>query len=620
MGAAMTKKAAIWGVCLAAPLGWVVSASWLYLSFVGRRDLFVFPFTQWIDAAPYFAATAWMKVYVIGSAVIPTGILAMALIGSFQRGGVRRHLTTSRGNPARAAAIRPVERGGTDNHGHTDWRSLEDTKQRFPGPHPLWGGLVVGEAYRVDLDRSVRGIPFDPADKATWGLGGRAPLLIDPCTRGGHSAVFAGTGGYKTSEAVTKILHWTGSSVIFDPSMELGPMLDEPLRRQRKQVFHVGIPDPSLKIPMGGWNVLSWLDPTHPEADAHLRSQVSRIFDEDRAASARPEDPFFSTMGRSLVTCILADLVWSDPDKIEISLATFAAGMATPEDDMVHLLTQIHASSRSAMARRIAGSLMRARAAETFSSIYLSAVRGIEWLYSAAYADLVSVGPFFDPRALLLGNCTVFLHINLRTLESTPAIARCLIGSLLNSVFMANGYTRGWILFLIDEAYKAGRDPALETARDMGRHYKVVLHTLWQSVGQMHEVWGEDGMRAWLDAFSWVAYGAIRAAGAGGNLSRDLGGYGALAYSEGDNTGRQKPAGLSFGTFSRGQNLNVHEISHPLITAAQMQQDLREDEQIVVPASGMPIRAGRALYFRRDEIVAQIPNDTLAMMATSAAE
>ena len=185
------------------------------------------------------------------------------------------------------------------------------------------------------------------------------------------------------------------------------------------------------------------------------------------------------------------------------------------------------------MARRIAGSLMRARAAETFSSIYLSAVRGIEWLYSSAYSDLVSVGNF-DPRSLLLGNCTVFLNINLRTLESTPAIARALIGLLLNAIFMANGFTRGWTLFLIDEAYQAKRDPALETARDMGRHYKVLLHMLWQSVGQMLEIWGPEGMRAWMDAFAWVRYAGIRAAGAGKELSRDLGGYGVLAYSEGD--------------------------------------------------------------------------------------
>ena len=122
--------------------------------------------------------------------------------------------------------------------------------------------------------------------------------------------------------------------MIFDPFIELGPMLDQPLRRLRKQVFHIGIPDPSLPIPMTGYNVLSWIDTEHLEADAHVRSQDSRIYDKDRAAAARPEDPFFSTMGRALVTCLLAHLVWSDPDTVEISLATFAAGIATPEDEM----------------------------------------------------------------------------------------------------------------------------------------------------------------------------------------------------------------------------------------------------------------------------------------------
>jgi type IV secretion system protein VirD4 len=37
-----------------------------------------------------------------------------------------------------------------------------------------------------------------------------------------------------------------------------------------------------------------------------------------------------------------------------------------------------------------------------------------------------------------------------------------------------------------------------------------------------------------------------------------------------------------------------------------MQQDLREDEIIIVPASGLPLRIGRAIYFRRPEMIAQV--------------
>jgi hypothetical protein len=71
------KQALLWvaGITIAAAV-WVVSASWLYLLFVGRRDLFVAPYCQWIDAAPYVNATVWMKIYVVGSAAIPAVVLA----------------------------------------------------------------------------------------------------------------------------------------------------------------------------------------------------------------------------------------------------------------------------------------------------------------------------------------------------------------------------------------------------------------------------------------------------------------------------------------------------------------------------------------------------------------
>ena len=321
-----------------------------------------------------------------------------------------------------------------------------------------------------------------------------------------------------------------------------------------------------------------------------------------QATPGRAEDPFFAPMGRSLVTCLLAHLVWSDPEAIDISLATFAAAIAVSEEEILHLLVHIRIASRSPMARRLAATLMKCKAEETFSGVFLNAVKGVEWLFTTAYADLVSEGDF-DPGALLIGNTTVFLNISLRTLETTPPIARVLVGALLNTVYMADGWTRGRILFLLDEAARLSRMKTLETARDIGRKYGVSLHMLFQSVGQMAEAWGREGTRAWIDAAAWVGYAAIRA---GKDLSDQLGAHGVLAWSEGDNQGRQKPFGLNFGSTSRGINVNVHEIRRALIAASEMQQDLREDEIIIVPASGLPLRIGRAIYFRRPEMIAQV--------------
>ena len=604
-GAIGIRIAAVSLAVVAAAGLWLAAASALWSK--GTETPFT-PFAWW-NATQWWQANWWANLWLVLAAAAPAIVLAMLLFGLFQvwrlRYRGRRRLTARPGG-----AVRAVERGITDNHGHSQWRSLGDAKKLFPGPDPVHGGIAVGEAYRVDHDQSVAGIPFDPADKSSWGMGGKAPLLIDPCTHGsGHSLIFAGPGGFKTTAAVSTALTWSGSSVILDPSTELGPMLDTALRRQRKRVVHIGIPnDDNGKPPVTGFNVLAWIDIIHPEAELHVRSVVSWIYDEAAAQATSPgraEDPFFAPMGRSLVTCLLAHLVWSDPQAIDISLATFAAAIAVSEEEILHLLAHIRTASRSPMARRLAATLMKCKAEETFSGVFLNAVKGVEWLFTGAYADLVSEGDF-DPRALLIGNTTVFLNISLRTLETTPPIARVLVGALLNTVYMADGWTRGRILFLLDEAARLGRMKTLETARDIGRKYGVSLHMLFQSVGQMAEAWGREGTRAWIDAAAWVGYAAIRAGGAGKDLSDQLGAHGVLAWSEGDNQGRQKPFGLNFGSTSRGVNVNIHEIRRSLIAASEMQQDLRDDEIIVVPANGLPLRIGRAIYFRRPEMIAQV--------------
>ena len=56
--------------------------------------------------------------------------------------------------------------------GDANWMPMATAAKLFPAD----GEIVVGERYRVDLTR-VKEIAFDPADRATWGDGGSAPLL-----------------------------------------------------------------------------------------------------------------------------------------------------------------------------------------------------------------------------------------------------------------------------------------------------------------------------------------------------------------------------------------------------------------------------------------------------------
>ena len=58
--------------------------------------------------------------------------------------------------PARKGERPPAPvRAASDVHGNADWLEMGEVRKLFPGPHPAYGGVVVGEAYR-DLGMPVR--------------------------------------------------------------------------------------------------------------------------------------------------------------------------------------------------------------------------------------------------------------------------------------------------------------------------------------------------------------------------------------------------------------------------------------------------------------------------------
>ena len=541
---------------------------------------------------------AWLWPLLAGAACL--ALIASALLddGSTTSGRKLRR-------PA-LGGLKALKRGVTDNHGHADWLSVGGMRAQFPGPAPAYGGVVVGEAYRVD-QQNVAGIRFDPRNKRTWGKGGRAPLLIDPCTDGPtHSMIFAGPGSFKTTSAVSTLLHWTGSSVVLDPSCELGPILEDALVKQGKRVHHVGI-NSARDAARCGINVLAWIDPQHAEAEMHVRTAVSWIYDEDAAAlGGKNDDPFFMPMGKELVTCLLAHMLWDERvDPSEKNLQTLRVGIEVPEAQMPGVLKGIQRTSHSPMARKIASTLMDVRAPETFSGIYANAVKGTSWLSVTAYGAVVS-NAGLDMRELLDGDTTVFLQVPLQTLLATPALGRVLVGALLNVVYFADGNINGRVLFLLDEAARLGRMKVLEVARDVGRKYGITLQLLYQSMGQLVDQWGREGKRAWFDAVSWVGFAAIQDWETAREVSSSFGNHGVMAWSEGDNSGRQMSAKMGMGSRSRGTTTSEHEIKRALMTPDELMHDARTDEMFVLARGQKPIRCGRAIYFRRPELSAQV--------------
>jgi type IV secretion system protein VirD4 len=482
---------------------------------------------------------------------------------------------------------------------NADWMTLSDAGKLFPGPHPAYGGVVVGEAYRVDQDK-VANVRFNPDDPATWGQGGKAPLLIDPCTSDAtHGAVFAGSGGYKTTAVtIPTLAYWTGSAVVLDPSCQVGPMTAQMRRDMGHKVVMIG---PGL----GGVNVLDWIDPRDPLAETYVQAVIERVAGET-PANQSGENSIFKVRGKELLTCLLADLLWDS--KVPASSRTLRelrARVRTPEKKMKGLLADIQAGSESPLARDLAGTLVDVFH-ETFSGIYSNANADTQWLSIKAYADMLSDGSF-GTGELAGGKLTVFIQVPMESLRATPEVARVIVGSLLSAVYRAEGKVAGRVLFLLDEVNFLGRLKVLEDARDAGRKYGITLLCMWQSLGQLMDTWGKEGKGSWFNSCSWRLFAAVDDDGTAEEVSRTAGKYTVLARTQGQSSSTQ--SGTGAGSRNRGMNEGVSEQARELIKPDEVRTRMRADEAIIFRRSAAPLRCGRPIYFRRPDLKARVEAD-----------
>src|ERR1700710_2404927 len=136
-----------------AATAWTAVASLVFLWGTKLIHAFPHPFWQWwlyaLEVKGNAKVALWLKIGAAAGAMPPLA-LAIGLI--------------VRGRDVKGPRLRKSLFGGpvqapeapTDTHGRARWLSMERALETFPGPDPLYGGVVVGEAYRVDQDKVSR--------------------------------------------------------------------------------------------------------------------------------------------------------------------------------------------------------------------------------------------------------------------------------------------------------------------------------------------------------------------------------------------------------------------------------------------------------------------------------
>ncbi|RJG39929.1 Ti-type conjugative transfer system protein TraG [Mesorhizobium sp. DCY119] len=482
----------------------------------------------------------------------------------------------------------PVKRAKRGTFGDADWLSMSAAGRLFPDD----GEIVVGERYRVDKE-IVHELPFDPNDPATWGQGGKAPLLTyKQDFDSTHMLFFAGSGGYKTtSNVIPTALRYSGPLICLDPSTEVAPMVVE--HRRERLGRQVMVLDPTN--PIMGFNVLDGIETSkQKEQDivgiAHMLLSESVRFESSTGS-------YFQSQAHNLLTGLLAHVMLSPEYAGRRNLRSLRQIVSEPETSVLAMLRDVQQNSASKFISETLGVFVN-MTEQTFSGVYSTASKDTQWLSLDNYAALVC-GNTFRPSDLVGGKIDVFLNIPASILRSYPGIGRVIVGSLINAMIEADGAFQRRALFMLDEVDLLGYMRVLEEARDRGRKYGVSMMLLYQSVGQLERHFGRDGAVSWIDGCAFASYAAIKAVETARNVSAQCGEMTVEVKGSSRNIGWDTKNSAS----RKSESLNFQR--RPLIMPHEITQSMRKDEQIIVVQGHSPIRCGRAVYFRRKDMNAE---------------
>ena len=488
-----------------------------------------------------------------------------------------------------------VKRAKKASFGDADWMPMKLATELLPAD----GEVVIGECYRVDED-TVRNIQFKPSDKTTWGQGGKSPLLTYKLDFDStHMLFFAGSGGFKTtSNVIPTALRYSGPIVCLDPSTEVVPtVLSHRLNNLGRKCF---VLDP--RMPGVGFNVLDWIL-TSPNKEEDIVAFAHLLLSESSRVESSTGN-YFQNQAHNLLTGLLAHVILSYEYENRRTLASLREIVSAPEPSVLEMLRNIQMSSPSNFIKQTLG-VFTNMTEQTFSGVYSTASKDTQWLSLDAYAAM-TCGDSFKSSDLANGNIDIFLNIPAAILRSYPGIARVIVGSLLNAMTQADGNYAKRTLFMLDEVDLLGYMRVLEEARDRGRKYGTTLMLMYQSVGQMEKHFGKDGAKSWLEGCAFASYAAIKSFETAKELSDSCGEM--TIEVNGQSKSMSK-----FGASAKDRATeSVSYQRRPLIMPHEVTQSMRKDEQIVIMQGQLPLRCGRAIYFRRKDMISQTQQNRFA--------
>jgi type IV secretion system protein VirD4 len=323
----------------------------------------------------------------------------------------------------------------------------------------------------------------------------------------------------------------------------------------------------------------------------------ARLFIAETKSAGGGSAEYFQAQAMNLLAGLLY-LVAKDRDfKEDRKLTKVRALVALPTKEMTAFLARkVSDKATPLFVRENLGQFV-GMADQTFSGVLSSVAKDTAWLSIPAYAQMVT-RETFALSEIPDGNLDVFIQVPGETLMTYPAIGRVIVGAITKAMVQANGAHKKRLLLVLDEVDLLGYMSVLTEVRDRGRKYGMTLMMLYQSIGQVENHYGKEGATSWLEGCSFVSYAAIKSMETAEAVSERCGDMTV------DVTGQSDAYAPLLSKRDPNRSTSTSLQGRKLILPHEVVQDMRADEQIVMVRGHPPLRCGRAIYFRRKEMVA----------------
>jgi type IV secretion system protein VirD4 len=463
--------------------------------------------------------------------------------------------------------------------GDADWGTWRAMKPAIADA----AGIVLGEDYDP---RSNRGV-FRTDDPGSWGQGGSAPLVTMRTSYGsGHVLVVSGAGGGKSSAIVIPTcLTYRRPVVVVDPDGEI-------LRVTRAAREAMGQRIRVIR-PGEGFDMLGLLAP-HLDASSMAYAHLAGLMVEtDRMYSSDAGD-YFKAEAVNIIASLLEHFRSLDA--------------VNPLREIIHVMTKDESAFKDEITRIAEGyslnhmirlNLGSYRNVEPrfFQSFQTTVRQALKWVPYREYLSMFSAEPEGAPP-LLDDRTDIFIQVSKSDMKENPTLMRLVLGSIL---YVADNRDPELPpqerLVIVDEAAAIGRMTIFDRIRDTARKKKLHLMMIFQSQGQIEELYGRTGLKSWMNGTAARVFAGIEDLEECRALSDLVGSY--TVDVDGESRSTSSRPGL-FTSTTRSVSTSSSIRAAKLITPEQV-RTLPGDALIVLFANQPPLLLGKAYWFRRPE-------------------